>query len=207
MAQDEKKEDKGIHQIDTVPPPPGEDDAYSAPTRVGAMPPEVLEALRNAGINMDKKSAPRVPAAPVPRPAVAAPRPAVAEPPKVSVESVAAEAAPVASAAPAPAALPNLAPTSEPPPFEDVLDAELRRNSPPKPAAPAASAAVVVPANEEDEDNAATRLHPAAKPLPAVLGEGSVPQAPTRTRFPREAILVLVLVAVLVALAFDLGVR
>jgi hypothetical protein len=33
-------------QADTVPPPSGDDDAYSAETRVGAMPGELLEALR-----------------------------------------------------------------------------------------------------------------------------------------------------------------
>ncbi len=33
-------------QPDTVPPPPGEDDAYSAETRVGALPQGLLDALR-----------------------------------------------------------------------------------------------------------------------------------------------------------------
>jgi hypothetical protein len=42
-------EDDELHRVDTVPPPDGEGDAYSAPTRVGAGPPvQVLAALREA---------------------------------------------------------------------------------------------------------------------------------------------------------------
>jgi hypothetical protein len=32
---DDGKEEAGVHKVDTVPPPPGEADAYNAPTRVG----------------------------------------------------------------------------------------------------------------------------------------------------------------------------
>lgn len=35
---------------DTVPPPEGEDDAYSAATKIGAMPAELLERLRAEGL-------------------------------------------------------------------------------------------------------------------------------------------------------------
>jgi hypothetical protein len=38
----------GIFRVDTVPPPPGEGDAYNAPTRVGEMPESVLEAMKKA---------------------------------------------------------------------------------------------------------------------------------------------------------------
>lgn len=34
----------------TVPPPAGEDDAYSATTKVGAMPPDIMEKLRAEGL-------------------------------------------------------------------------------------------------------------------------------------------------------------
>lgn len=34
---DEKEEHNTVHKVDTVPPPPGEDDAYNAPTRIGPM--------------------------------------------------------------------------------------------------------------------------------------------------------------------------
>jgi hypothetical protein len=43
MAADE------VDKIDTVPPPAGEDDAYSAPTRLGAAPPpEILAEMHRA---------------------------------------------------------------------------------------------------------------------------------------------------------------
>jgi hypothetical protein len=48
MPEDSEKEDDEALRIDTVPPPPGEDDAYNAPTRVGTMPPEVLAAMKDA---------------------------------------------------------------------------------------------------------------------------------------------------------------
>ncbi len=41
MSDDGKDDSK----LDTVPPPPGEDDAYNAPTRVGPLDPAVLEAM------------------------------------------------------------------------------------------------------------------------------------------------------------------
>ncbi len=34
---DMNKDEEGIYKVETVPPPQGEDDAYSAPTRVGAL--------------------------------------------------------------------------------------------------------------------------------------------------------------------------
>jgi hypothetical protein len=43
MSENEKNNDEGeIYRVDTVPPPPGEGDAYNAPTRVGAMAESVL---------------------------------------------------------------------------------------------------------------------------------------------------------------------
>jgi len=50
MAQHDESEEKSeVHRVDTVPPPPGEDDAYSAPTRIGPLA-EVaaLELMRQA---------------------------------------------------------------------------------------------------------------------------------------------------------------
>ncbi len=40
--------DEDEHQIDTVPPPPGEDDAYSAETRIGKIPNDLLQAMKRA---------------------------------------------------------------------------------------------------------------------------------------------------------------
>ncbi|WP_394837643.1 hypothetical protein LVJ94_12110 [Pendulispora rubella] len=42
------KRDEDEHQIDTVPPPPGEDDAYSAETRIGKIPSDLLQAMKRA---------------------------------------------------------------------------------------------------------------------------------------------------------------
>jgi hypothetical protein len=54
---------------DTVPPPAGEDDAYSAATRVGAMPPEVLAQLRaEGGVDEPPREVAKPTPPPVPRP-------------------------------------------------------------------------------------------------------------------------------------------
>jgi hypothetical protein len=49
-------------RIDTVPPPPGEDDAYSAPTKLHSMPPDdLLEAMKEAtrkGVPLKPQSLP-----------------------------------------------------------------------------------------------------------------------------------------------------
>jgi hypothetical protein len=69
----------GTEKIDTVPPPPGEDDAYSAPTRVGTLPAAVLELMKSkeaekkaaekkaqdASPQVDTKKEPKVPAKPI----------------------------------------------------------------------------------------------------------------------------------------------
>lgn len=44
-AFDTRDSDESIHRMDTVPPPDGEDDAYSAETKVGAMAEGMMEAL------------------------------------------------------------------------------------------------------------------------------------------------------------------
>lgn len=41
-----KRDEDAIYRVETVPPPAGEDDAYSAPTRQTEMPPDVLEKMR-----------------------------------------------------------------------------------------------------------------------------------------------------------------
>lgn len=45
MEDDERDSDDAIFKVDTVPPPPGDDDAYNAPTRVGPMSKDALEEL------------------------------------------------------------------------------------------------------------------------------------------------------------------
>lgn len=95
MAADES--DRRIYQVQTVPPPPGETDAYSAPTKVGAManaivtemieqarrraeeagPPETAEETAASA----SPSSPPPRSAPPPSGAVTAPPPAPAEMP------------------------------------------------------------------------------------------------------------------------------
>ncbi|HWL87207.1 MAG TPA: hypothetical protein VNO21_15485 [Polyangiaceae bacterium] len=43
-----KRDEEDQHQIDTVPPPPGEEDAYSAETRIGKIPADLLQAMKRA---------------------------------------------------------------------------------------------------------------------------------------------------------------
>src|SRR5690606_3559785 len=52
----------------TEPPPPGEDDAYSAATKVGAMPDEILEKLRAEGLLPPEDTPPKPPRPAPPRP-------------------------------------------------------------------------------------------------------------------------------------------
>jgi hypothetical protein len=60
----------------TVPPPAGEDDAYSAATKVGAMPAEVMAKLRAEGLLPDlEPEPPPTSAKPPPRPPVPRPMP------------------------------------------------------------------------------------------------------------------------------------
>ena len=53
MSEDAEKKEDAIHRVDTVPPPPGEGDAYSAPTTVGPVNDAVIEAMRKAGVPED----------------------------------------------------------------------------------------------------------------------------------------------------------
>jgi hypothetical protein len=45
MSSAAKAEEDGIYRVDTIPPPEGEDDAYSAPTRVGPMAAAAVEKM------------------------------------------------------------------------------------------------------------------------------------------------------------------
>ena len=42
----DKQFEEALYRADTVPPPDGESDAYSAPTRVGTMPADLLDAMK-----------------------------------------------------------------------------------------------------------------------------------------------------------------
>lgn len=49
MSDEKEDEQDALYRVDTVPPPAGEDDAYSAPTRIGELPDSVLEQMRAGG--------------------------------------------------------------------------------------------------------------------------------------------------------------
>ena len=109
MSEKSEKDEEALFKADTVPPPDGESDAYSAPTRVGATAPEVLAALKAAGVPADllKGLEPAPPSedrasrevekvgadeAAAPAPPVQSPRPPIAPtPPRVPTAPAAAE--------------------------------------------------------------------------------------------------------------------
>jgi hypothetical protein len=95
-------------QPDTVPPPAGEEDAYSAATKVGAMPPELLASLRAEGLLPEEGSAREERRTPAPSSALG-PRPARVVPPR-SADDV-----PVLYSEPPPSRGPSFA-SSVPPP-------------------------------------------------------------------------------------------
>lgn len=86
--------DEDEHQADTVPPPPGEDDAYGAETKIGQVPDDVLQAIKRAQANEDalkKLAATTASAEPAPASTKAPPEPPSA--PATSPAAVAALAA------------------------------------------------------------------------------------------------------------------
>lgn len=88
-------DEEQIYKVDTVPPPPGEGDAYNAPTRVGAMPPpQVLEAMREAAATGKPLKPQSLPVASVPPAASATPVPPPPREIPPAEESLAVEAAP-----------------------------------------------------------------------------------------------------------------
>jgi hypothetical protein len=155
MSNDDHSDDDDdqIHRVDTVPPPEGERDAYSAATRVGPMAEAVvMEMMHAAGVKAaelrarsDKKS-------------------------EAATEARAASD----SAKPAPPSAPPR--PSAPRPAAPRLDARA------EPADEATDADASIPRTyaDEDEDNAETMLSPMAKP-PSMPKAPHVPRAPMQT--------------------------
>jgi hypothetical protein len=67
MSDDSKDDDHGIFRVDTIPPPDGEDDAYSAPTKVGPMADaavkELMHAAERRAIELSQRNADKAKAA------------------------------------------------------------------------------------------------------------------------------------------------
>lgn len=60
MSDDDKNDELGIHRVETIPPPDGEDDAYSAPTKVGPMADAAVKELMHAAARRSSELAARV---------------------------------------------------------------------------------------------------------------------------------------------------
>lgn len=57
MAQNDDSNEDAVYKVDTVPPPDGDDDAYSAPTKVGALASAVVNELIVAKSRAERESA------------------------------------------------------------------------------------------------------------------------------------------------------
>ena len=134
---DQKKgAEDGIFRLDTVPPPAGAGDAYSAPTRVGEMPASVLDMMKKAAIEGTQLKP------------LTLPKKSSNPPADVEVELGQADIMPVSQKQPAaadesaPASAPASAPSATPAP------AAARKSTPP------AAAAVTTTANEANDADA-----------------------------------------------------
>ncbi len=115
----EGKDDGAVHKVDTVPPPPGEDDAYSAPTRIGPMADVAVQELMRQAEQHAAEEDTVVPSTPKPSVKPTPPPP----PPRAEVLS-----------------------------SSDLIDEPLPR--------------VYADEDEDADEDAATMLHPSAKPPP-----------------------------------------
>lgn len=108
MSDEEREEaqDALKERVDTVPPPEGEDDAYNAPTRVGKLPDELLDAMKDILAEAAGDETPPAARAEAPSGAPAAAAPSGAAP------AAAPSGAPPAAA---PSGAPPAAPSSAPP--------------------------------------------------------------------------------------------
>jgi hypothetical protein len=89
--------DEGIYKVDTVPPPQGEDDAYSAPTKVGVMASAIVGELLMQGQREADAPSPEAEVKTVPPPPPVVEAVNVVEATKVEVAAPEAEAEPVAA--------------------------------------------------------------------------------------------------------------
>jgi len=187
MSDDEK--DEAIFRLDTVPPPAGEDDAYSAPTRVGPMAAAVVEEMMVASV----RKAAELNAAATEK-AAASEKKAAAEADAQRRTPVSGGVAPTSKSSPVAAGalsesdlVPDPAPSSRAPSSPRAPVASRPPPVPQRPASPAAAAATAAPPprmydEADDEENAATLLSRAAKapvvqPTPAPQSAPAFPAA------------------------------
>jgi hypothetical protein len=129
MSDDDDRNEEGIYRADTVPPPDGGEDAYSAPTRVGPMAAtvvnEILMAAQAAQAEQSAARAQAVTAKPkggdggeLDERDIAAELDPVAFPPPPRLPGL--RSPPVPSVASPPAPTPSLSPSAAPPPASPI---------------------------------------------------------------------------------------
>lgn len=101
MSDDEKDDELGIHRVETIPPPEGEDDAYSAATKVGPMADAAVKELMHAAERRASELSARVAEK---KSAAAAAAKSSATPTPLSVKPATPSAKPAAPASARPAA-------------------------------------------------------------------------------------------------------
>ena len=187
-------------QPDTVPPPAGEDDAYSATTKVGAMPADIMEKLRSEGLLPAENSGERATPAKAFRPSTSLDK-------RTPIESFAAVEPDSGAAIPALYSTAPGAITTPPPSLDGAPDAEaaMKRTGPPAPLeTPVAFAfppTAELPKLGEAAEESALGSHPAEQTGPASL-RGALTkkdvEPPSKTTL--YLVAVLVVLALIVAL-------
>jgi hypothetical protein len=199
MSDDDK--DEAIYRVETVPPPAGESDAYNAPTKVGPMAAAVVEEMMHAAVRKSTELSQRADEKKAAMEGQAAKATAAAKPSAPAKSDPGGTRAPSSGVSPASTKAPE--PVSRPPtstradaaspskkpgglqgsgysfgPAELIHDAP--SSAPSKPAAPPPR----VYEDEDEDDNAATMLSPAAK---APVVEPIAPLPPRVPRMPSAA--------------------
>jgi hypothetical protein len=223
MSEKSEKEEESIFKADTVPPPDGESDAYNAPTRVGATAPEVLAALKAAGVpaellkgleppprSEDQPSGERPIEKEQPAMEASASRVTAPSAPKVAATAAPRETDAIAERGPSPALSAAEPPAARPEDAQELGDADLEE---------------VPRVYEPADDEAATELHkgstwsqppevpmPSSRPFPPQPTAGSAwqilrssgppsarPPPSTRLRYAALGVLLLCFVVAIVA--------
>jgi hypothetical protein len=121
MSDDDKDDGPAIYRVDTIPPPDGEDDAYSAPTKVGPMADAAVRELMQAAEKRAQELSARIAGkkianAEAAKAAASMPTPLTVKPTGVPIAKppTPPAAAPPAAAPPASARLPSATPANGP---------------------------------------------------------------------------------------------
>jgi hypothetical protein len=193
MADHDEERDNGeVYKVETVPPPPGEDDAYSAPTRIGPMAEAAARELMRqselaSGLAPGTLTGGAAPTKPPPRPSKP---PVPTRPPPSSAQ---ARARMFASNEPVELA-PDVLVEEAAPPQRIYTDEE-------EDAQPAFPPASVQPASSSSSGPASGRLGlPASSPAPSIVGGAPAQTAPIPWRLVLGVVAAVLVVGMLYAL-------